>query len=113
MQIAEERWWKKGPGRLEDWLERDPLPFAALVDAFPHTLADEQRASAAYYQSYMMVGFLRQRRGPAYFRELLDDLAWGRLSAEEAFASAAAVPDGSTLEATWREYLRTHRDPGF
>jgi hypothetical protein len=109
MQIAEERWWKKG----QTGLEREHLPFATLVDDFPHTLPDEQRASAAYYQSYMMVAFLRQRRGPAYFRELLDDLAWGRLAPEEAFAVAAAVPTGSTLEAIWTEYTRTHRDPGF
>jgi hypothetical protein len=59
------------------------------------------------------VGFLRQRRGAAYFRDLLDDLSSGRLTPEEAFPAAAAVPAGSTLEEQWGQYVRGHRDPGF
>jgi hypothetical protein len=110
MQIAGERWWRKPELGLVAWLEREHLPFDSLVDTIPHAVSDERRATAAYYQSYMMVGFIRQRRPVAYVRELLDDLAWGRLVPAEAFAVAADILPGSTLEGEWDRYVRAHRD---
>jgi hypothetical protein len=70
----------------------------ARSEIFPHAVRDDRRATIASYQSYLMVGFMRQRHPARYIRELLDDLAWGRLTPEEAFPVAAAVPPGSTLE---------------
>jgi hypothetical protein len=111
MQIAEERWWRRPGMNLQAWLEQQRLPFESLVDGLAHAFSDDQLATAAYYQSYMMVGFVRQRRGPAYLRELAAELASGRTAPEEAFARAAAVPAGASLDAEWDRYVRTHRDP--
>jgi hypothetical protein len=102
MQIAEERWWQRPELGLPGWLRREHLPFDSLVDLFPHTSGDERLANAAYYQSYMMVAFLYQRRGRPVLRELLDDLAWRRVSPEEAFPRAAA---SASLEEEWGRFL--------
>jgi hypothetical protein len=107
MQIAEERWWRKPGLGLQEWLARKHFPFDALVDLVPQVDKDESAANAAYYQSYMMVRFIAQRRGDRYFRDLLDDLAWARMSPEDAFARGAAEPPlaPAALEEEWRRFV--------
>ena len=81
------------------------LPFEALVTAFPHT-ADEPFAVATYYQSYMMVEFLRQQRGADVFRGLARELAAGTLPPERAFQLASGLPPGK-LETAFAAFLRS------
>jgi hypothetical protein len=73
------------------------------VSAFPHT-AEERFAAAAYYQSLMMVRFVRHRRGPGVFRALIHDITSGQLSAAQAFAQAAGLAPAA-LELAWRSFV--------
>jgi hypothetical protein len=106
MQIAEETWFRKPSMGLVERLAREHLPFDALVDLMPHAARDDQQADLAFYQSYLMVGLLRQRLGSSGIRELLDDLAWGRLSPEQAFTRGLAP--SARIEDEWRRFVLEH-----
>lgn len=107
MTVAEEEWWRDPKLGLQRWLEKEHLPFQALVDGFPHT-ADELFAGAAYYQSLMMVAFIRDRRGSDYFRHLLNELSSGAVQPSRAFSVAADL-EGDPLEAAWNEFVKTRQ----
>lgn len=104
MRIAEEEWWRDPKLGLQQWLEKEHLPFQALIEGFPHT-ADELFAGAAYYQSLMMVSFIRERRGPDSFRQLLNDLSAGIVSPSRAFSVATGL-EGAQLEAAWNDFVK-------
>lgn len=104
MTLAEEDWWDSPQLYLKDWLLREHLDFEGLAEAFPHG-ADETFALAVYFQSHMMVAFIRERRGPGFLAELVDGLATGRISPGESFAVAAGL-QGRELEDAWGEFVR-------
>jgi hypothetical protein len=103
MFAADERWFTNPRLGLVSWLKREHLPFDLLTVAFPHT-ADETFATAAYYQSFMMLQFVRSRRGGHVFRALASVLASGELSPGEAFASASGLPP-TEIETAWRAFV--------
>jgi hypothetical protein len=105
MYAAQETWFTDPRLRLATWLKHEHLPFEAMVPAFPHA-ADEPFAVAAYYQSFMMVRFLTQRRGPAILRALAHDLAARTVAPTAAFSHAAGLspPD---LESAWQQFVAT------
>ena len=109
MTVAEEDWWSDSRLALREWLRNDHLDFAVLSSAFPHG-ADETFALAAYFQSYMMVEFIRERRGAAFLPELVNVLAERRLAAADAFATAAGL-QGRDLEDAWREFVEHRLKP--
>ena len=73
-----------------------------MTGAFPHT-ADEKFALAAYYQSFAMLEFLRDRKGDDGVVALVRALARGELAAKDAFSSTGV--SGDALEQAWREFL--------
>jgi hypothetical protein len=103
MHAAQETWFADPRLRLSSWLKQSRIPFEAMVPAFPHA-ADEPFAIAAYYQSFVMVQFLIQRRGPAILRALAHDLGARTVTPTAAFAHAAALsaPD---LESAWQQFV--------
>jgi hypothetical protein len=103
MFAAGERWFADPRLGLERWLKQQHLPFDSLTVAFPHT-ADETFAAAAYYQSFMMLQFVRSRRGDQVIRALAQDLASGHLSPSQAFTSAAGLAPAQ-IEPAWRAFI--------
>ena len=104
MLAAGERWFTDPRLGLVRWLKQQHLPFDTLTVAFPHT-ADEAFAAAAYYQSFMMLQFLRSRRGDQVIRSLASDLASGHLTPHQAFTTAADLtprPDRAGLASLCR-----------
>lgn len=102
---AGENWWKDPRLGLEKWLLGSHLPFDAMVPAFPHT-ADEQFALAAYYQSYMMVEFVRHSKGVTAVAEIVNALSRGTLDPKDAFTAGAGV-EKSELEAKWAQFVQS------
>jgi hypothetical protein len=111
MHVASERWWLRRDLQLLAWAEREHLPFAAMVPAFPDG-ADETFAHVAYFQSIAMVfivgggpaagrgGALQLADAPR-LRELVDALAAGRVSPEDAFAATLRAA-GEEAEDGWK-----------
>lgn len=104
MHVAEETWFTTSRLDLKRWLQTNKLPFEGMVFAFPHT-ADEKFALVAYYQSYRMVDFVMEHRGPASIRSLVTQLSTKSVSAEDAFVQGAGLSP-STLEAQWQVFVR-------
>ncbi len=88
MLVAGESWWKEPSLALEPWLQSTHLPFEMVVTEFAHA-TDEKTATAMYFQSLVMVEFVRARAGDAGLRELLKLLATGALSPDDAFTTAS------------------------
>ncbi len=103
MQVAGENWWADARLDLPRWIQGSHFPFDAMVFAFPHT-ADEKFALAAYYQSFRMVGFVVEQRGPLAIRQVVSSLAAQAISADDAFAFGAGLEPAS-LEAHWRAHV--------
>jgi hypothetical protein len=104
MHVAEETWFTNSRLDFRRWLQTNKLPFEGMVFAFPHT-ADEKFALVAYYQSFRMVDFVMEQRGPAAIRSLVSQLSSKSLTAEDAFVQGAGLSP-STLEAQWQRFVR-------
>ena len=104
MHVAEETWFTNSRLDFRRWLQTTKLPFEGMVFAFPHT-ADEKFALVAYYQSFRMVDFVMEQRGPAAIRSLVSQLSSKSLTAEDAFVQGAGLSP-STLEAQWQRFVR-------
>lgn len=104
MHVAEETWFTTSRLDFKRWLQTNTLPFEGMVYAFPHT-ADEKFALVAYYQSFRMVEFVMDQRGPAAIRSLVSQLSSRSLTAEDAFVQGAGLSP-STLEAHWQRFVR-------
>lgn len=104
MHVAEETWFTTSRLDFKRWLQTNKLPFEGMVYAFPHT-ADEKFALVAYYQSYRMVDFVMEQRGPAGIRSLVTQLSTKSVTAEDAFVQGAGLSP-STLDAQWQRFVR-------
>ncbi|MDP1919200.1 MAG: hypothetical protein Q8L14_23325 [Myxococcales bacterium] len=104
MHVAEETWFTTSRLDFKRWLQTNKLPFEGMVFAFPHT-ADEKFALVAYYQSFRMVDFVMEQRGPAGIRSLVTQLSSKSVTAEDAFVQGAGL-SASTLEAQWQLFVR-------
>lgn len=104
MHVAEETWFNNSRLDFKRWLQTNKLPFEGMVFAFPHT-ADEKFALVAYYQSFRMVDFVMEQRGPAAIRSLVSQLSSKSLTAEDAFVQGAGLSP-STLDAQWQRFVR-------
>lgn len=100
MWAAAEDWFTHPELGLAAWLRTNHLPFESLTEAFPHT-SDELFASAAYYQSYMMVRFIARQRSYAWFVQGLLD---GTYQPEASFSQAAGLR-GDDLERAWKAHV--------
>jgi hypothetical protein len=80
------------------------LPFDSLVPAFSHA-SDERTATHAYFQSYLMVEFIRSRGGAAQLLKLIDLLGRGVIEPDEAFAMGAQLPP-ELVENQWNVWVQ-------
>lgn len=103
MHLAEESWFASGSIDFARWLRSSRIPFDAMVYAFPH-VAEERLALAATYQSYRMVDFLLERKGPEGPRELTRLLGAGLLTPDEAFTRGTGLSE-SELDAQWKRFV--------
>lgn len=104
MHVAEETWFTNSRLDFKRWLQTNKLPFEGMVFAFPHT-ADEKFALVAYYQSFRMVDFVMEQRGPAAIRSLVTQLSTKSVTAEDAFVQGSGLSP-STVDAQWQRFVR-------
>lgn len=88
--IAGETWWRAPELELMQWARSTYLPFDDLVPAFAHA-TDERLATHIYFQSFLMVEFIRSRRGVPGITALIARLSAQLVSPDDAFAEAVGL----------------------
>lgn len=104
MLVAGETWWQQPELGLAAWLRAGHLPFDDLVPPFAHA-TDERTATHVYFQSLMMVEFVRRLRGMPAVTALIARLSQGLVSPDDAFAEATGLPP-ATLSAEFAAWVR-------
>lgn len=105
MLIAHETWWQRPDLGLLPWARSTHLPFETLVPAFAHA-TDEQMATHLYFQSFLMVEFVRGRGGMAALRQLISALGQSRIAPDDAFSEATTLPPAE-LDAAFQAWAQS------
>lgn len=88
--IAGETWWRAPELGLMQWARSAYLPFEDLVPAFAHA-TDERTATHVYFQSFLMVEFIRSRRGVPGITALIARISAQLVSPDDAFSEAVGL----------------------
>jgi hypothetical protein len=96
-----ETWWKEPSLLLIPWGKPHTCPSAIWYRHFSHA-SDERTATLTYFQSFLMVQFLRGR-DPDSLSRLVRAVAEGGVGADDAFEAASGL-SGKGLEDTWSAF---------